>query len=180
MAQALTNILYGDINPSGKLPVTYPNQPNEQHFSQEQYPGVNHTVNYSEKLNMGYRWYDFHKIEPAYPFGHGLSYTQFDYKNNTLGVSSNKSISLSVQNTGNRFGKEVVQMYLGFPEKSNEPPRLLKGFQKIGLGPNEQKIVQFDLRDRDLSIWNSESHNWEVQTGDFTVYIGSSSRDIRA
>jgi len=79
-----------------------------------------------------------------------------------LGISSNKSISLSVQNTGNRFGKEIVQMYLGFPEKSNEPPRLLKGFQKIGLGPNEQKIVQFDLRDRDLSIWNSESHNWEV------------------
>lgn len=77
---------------------------------------------------MGYRWYDSQNVNPAYPFGHGLSYTNFDYKNETLGVSANKTVSLSIQNNGTRQGKEVVQLYLGFPASAGEPPKLLKGF----------------------------------------------------
>lgn len=117
-------------------------------------------MSYSEKLNMGYRWYDAHEINPAYPFGHGLSYTQFAYQNNTIGIAPNRSVSLNVQNTGSRYGKEVVQLYLGFPAAAGEPPKLLKGFHKIGLGAGEQQTVQFDLRDRDLSIWNADAHEW--------------------
>ena len=117
--------------------MTFPNEENEQHFTKEQYPGINNTIKFSEKLNMGYRWYDSHNVEPAYPFGHGLSYTTFDYKNETLGVSANKTVSLSVMNNGTRPGKEVVQLYLGFPASAGEPPKLLKGFQKISLMPGE-------------------------------------------
>lgn len=161
---------------------------------------------YSERLKVGYRWFDTHNETPAFPFGHGLSYTSFDYS--ALQTSSH-SISVKVKNNGTRPGAEVAQLYLGFPPHSGalewsgvrkrmwhnsmslcviachcvagEPPRVLKGFVKTAvLGAGESKSVHFPLRERDLSIWDVKTHNWAQQSGEFKVYVGASSRDIRA
>jgi len=176
MAASLLNVIYGDVNPSGKLPVSFYNTENDMGITQEQYPGVDSTSTYTEKLETGYRWFDAHDVEPLYPFGHGLSYTDFKY--NLLYINDRK-VSVYVTNTGKRVGKEVVQLYVGFPVEAGEPPKLLKGFDKIELQENEAKRVEFDLRDRDLSIWDVETHDWKLVEGDFKIYVGSSNRDIR-
>ena len=126
---------------------------------------------------MGYRWYDHHQVEPAYPFGHGLSYTSFEY--GEIQFNSDGPY-LNVINTGDAKGKEVIQLYIGFPEGYGEPPKLLKGFSKVELAPNESKFVAFNVTQRDLSFWDVESHGWQEATGTFSFLIGSSSRDIRA
>lgn len=137
MAEAVFNIIEGKKNPSGKLPITMPHSYNEQKMTDEQYPGVNQngtacefttewvgdcTRTYTEKLLMGYRWYDFHKVEPLYPFGHGLSYTKFDYDAKSL-EAKDREVQIEVSNSGDVQGKEVVQLYIGFPEYCLEPPR---------------------------------------------------------
>jgi beta-glucosidase len=111
-----------------------------------------------------------------YPFGHGLSYTTFDYKQVQV---QGRKVTVDVENSGKVHGKEVVQLYLGFPKEAGEPPKLLKGFSKIALEANEKKTAEFELRDRDLSIWDVETHAWKLVKGEFDIYIGSSSRDIR-
>ena len=125
---------------------------------------------------MGYRWYDAHNVTPAYPFGHGLSYTSFEYSDIKV---VDRTITCSIKNTGQVFGKEIAQLYVGFPSQSGEPPKLLKGFTKLSLKPGETQVASFKLRDRDLSIWNVDVHNQELQSGQFEVYIGASNRDIR-
>jgi len=130
MAPALLNVIYGDVNPSGKLPVSFYNTENDEGITQEQYPGVDSTSTYTEKLETGYRWFDAHDVEPLYPFGHGLSYTEFMY--DCLKVNDRR-VTVYVTNTGKRSGKEVVQLYVGFPEEAGEPPKLLKGFTKVEL-----------------------------------------------
>ena len=183
------DIIEGRVNPSGKLPVTFPNVPNEQNMTVEQFPGVNNISHYSEGLFMGYRWYDKHNVNPAFPFGHGLTYTQFKYEAESLRIDdmisatkdhAKKKVRILVQNTGSKPGKEVVQLYLGFPEGSQEPPKILKGFSKIELKPQEKKFVEFILREQDMSVWDVQDHRWQQQQGTFKVFIGSSSRDIRA
>jgi beta-glucosidase len=116
---------------------------------------------------FGYRWYDYYSQEPAFPFGHGLSYSEFEYQNlhvNGRNVSidiTNKSTSRFKNESKLRTGKEVVQLYLGFPSiVTGTPPKQLKGFEKISLLPQETKTVVFTLRDRDLSIWDVETHGW--------------------
>jgi len=128
---------------------------------------------------MGYRWYDFHNVEPMYPFGHGLSYTTFKYDAESLKVED-RNVSITVTNSGKLTGKEVVQLYVGFPEEAGEPPQMLKGFKKIELDPRQSTTVEFTLRDRDLSIWDVDTHDWSLVSGDFKIFVGSSSRDIRA
>ena len=137
-AESVVDILEGKVNPSGKLPETMPMTAFDQKMTVDQFPGINGTSQFSEKLEMGYRFYDAHNITPAYPFGHGLSYTQFKYDRDSLKVadtSSAKSVSIKVKNIGKMKGKEVVQLYLGFPKSAGEPPKLLKGFKKIDLAP---------------------------------------------
>ena len=179
---AIADILFGKTNPSARLPITLPNVANETQMSDAQWPGlpVKDPVEavYSEKLLVGYRYYDAHKLEftTGFPFGHGLSYTTFDYSD----VKASKTeVTFTVENSGAVAGAEVPQLYLGFPAASGEPPKQLKGFEKVKLAPGASATVTFPLDDRSLSIWDVVTHDWAVQKGTFSVMVGSSSRDIR-
>jgi len=179
---AIAGILFGDVNPSGKLPLTFPKNENDTHLTTpEQFPGVNKTVNYSERLLIGYRWHLEKKIDPLYPFGHGLSYTTFEYSNLNAKVQTKNKINVTfnLKNSGKVFGKEVVQLYLGFPEDAKEPPRILKGFKKVSLKSQQIESIQMDLFTDSFSIWDEKLHNWRQIVGEFDLYIGSSSYDIR-
>jgi beta-glucosidase len=145
------------------------------------YPGDGMTVNYSEGVLVGYRWYDTRGQKPLFPFGYGLSYTTFQYYDlqvdNTLGGDA--VIKMSVKNTGKREGADVVQLYLGFPEAAGEPPKQLKGFEKVMLKPGESKVVTMKLDKDSFAAWDPEIHAWKVYAGSYTVMVGSSSRHIR-
>lgn len=176
VGNALADVLWGDVNPSGRLPLTMPNKNNEIGFSNEQYPGVNGHANYTERLLVGYRWYDQNKVTPNFPFGHGLSYTEFTYSN--LRIEADM-IQCKVKNTGKFDGAEVAQLYLTFPVSAGEPPMQLKGFKKVFIAAGSSATVKFPIRDRDLSIWDITSHGWKKLSGDFGVNVGASSRDIK-
>ena len=176
-------MLLGNVNPSGKLPITFPNRENETDFSPAQWPGLpdptNPTyANYTEKLLVGYRFYDHHQIEftTGFPFGHGLSYTSFDYSELT---TTGEQIHFTIENTGKVAGAEVAQVYFGFPDSAGEPPRQLKGFEKVFLEPGAKKKVTVKVAKRDKSIFDVEKMGWSVVSGDFQVFVGSSSRDTR-
>jgi len=181
MGCALQSVLFGDVNPAGRLPVSFPRDEDDtwlQH--RKQYPGILKQSDYSEKLLVGYRWYDAQDINPLFPFGHGLSYTQFTYSNLVLDCSaSNLIVTVDLVNDGPVTGAEVVQLYVSFPESAGEPPKQLKGFYKLLLRPNQRKGAAFTLTKRDLSIWSVEKHGWEVVKGQFEVQVGASSRDVR-
>jgi beta-glucosidase len=179
---SIARILFGDVNPSGRLAMTFP--ANDQqgpgaHFLD--YPGDGMTVNYSEGVLVGYRWYDAKNQDPLFPFGFGLSYTTFSYED--LEVERNgvikSAVKVRITNTGTRKGAEVVQLYLGFPAAAEEPPRQLKGFEKILLEPGESKIVTFKLDMHSMAVWDTGRHSWVVHPGVYSVMVGSGSRDIR-
>jgi beta-glucosidase len=177
VGNALADVLSGDVNPTARLPLTFPNVENEVNFSRAAYPGVNTISVYEEKLEVGYRWYGAHGVVPRWPFGHGLSYTRFAYSKLQASASA---VSVDVANTGRVAGAEVAQLYLGFPKTAGEPPRQLKGFQKTAvLHPGETATVRFPLSDRDLSIWDDVQHRWAKQAGTFQVFVGASSGDVR-
>jgi beta-glucosidase len=130
---------------------------------------------YDEKLLLGYRWYDTHKVVPAFPFGHGQSYTTFNYSDLQVNTSA---ASFTVTNSGTRLGSEVAQLYLTFPPFAREPPQQLKGFSKVGpLKPGEAHRVSIALTSRSFSVWSVEQHSWVVVSGEFGVAVGGSSRD---
>jgi beta-glucosidase len=171
---AIADVLFGNVNPSAKLPLTMPNKENEIEFSQEQYPGVNLTAVYSEKLLIGYRWYNANNIQPKFAFGFGLSYTKFQYSK--IQVMPHSTISFQLSNVGSYNGSEVCQLYLSFPDHAQEPPKLLKDFQKVFLLAGQTTTVSFALDPQDFSVWADISlHDWRVATGTFTVFIGPSS-----
>jgi len=177
---AIADVLFGDVNPSARTPVTFPKNATQTPLkTPQQYPGVGGVVTYSEGLLVGYRWYDAKNETPLYPFGFGLSYTQFRYTN--LKVISNAFIYVSVQvtNIGSVDGAEVAQLYLGYPLSAAEPPRVLRGFQKIFLTAGETGTVTFDGVEKP-TIWDVNSHQWQPVGGTFTIFVGASSRDIRA
>jgi beta-glucosidase len=180
---AIAAVLFGDINPSGKLPMTFPKQASDvpAHTSQ-QYPGVNGTAQYSEGVFVGYRYYDANHITPLFPFGHGLSYTTFSYSNLSVTPASGAiSVSLDVTNTGSRAGAEVVQLYVGIPSSTSipEPPEQLKGFLKVSLSPGQTSHITFPLPTSALAYWDVNTHGWVVQKGTYQIMLGSSSSDIR-
>jgi beta-glucosidase len=181
---ALAAILYGDANPSGRLPNTlaanrddYPDAGN--------FPGKNHQVNYAESIYVGYRHFDKAGIQPLFPFGFGLSYTKFDYKNlklsdAQLAPDGSLTASVEISNTGARAGADVVQLYVrDLDPKVDKPVRELKGFSKVALQPGESKTVQFRLTPRDLAYFDVAGHQWKAAAGGYEVGIGASSRDIR-
>jgi len=178
---ALANVLFGAFNPSAKLPVTFPANENDW-FSGNvtQYPGVNGVMLYSEGLLVGYKWYDAKGITPLWPFGHGLSYTTFEYTNLQVqgSIWDELYVTCSISNTGSVWGSEVAQLYLGFPESAGEPPKLLRGFEKLSIAPGSTQQALFNLDVSSISIWQLEK-NWVPINGTFTIYIGASSRDIR-
>jgi beta-glucosidase len=181
---AIASILFGDTNPSGKLPVTFPaNASDLPASSLEQWTGLNGRVLYSEGLNVGYRWYDARKIAPLFPFGYGLSYTTFKYSGLTIRPSKAldgvASVGLTVTNSGARAGSEVVQLYVGDPATAGEPPQQLKGFQKVYLKAGQSRQVEFALGQQDFAHWDTGVHAWSVSPGQYQIGIGSSSRDVR-
>ncbi|HTQ49591.1 MAG TPA: glycoside hydrolase family 3 C-terminal domain-containing protein [Candidatus Acidoferrales bacterium] len=180
---ALAQVLFGDVNPSGKLPVSIPPSSSQVPTSTTaQWPGINGHATYSEGLEIGYRWYDTNNVAPLFAFGYGLSYTAFGYSNLTVSAvspSGQVQIGFDLTNTGGRTGAEVPQLYLGFPAAASEPPKQLKGFQKISLSPGQTQHVTFNLDWEDLAIWNPVARGWIVTPGSFQVMVGASSRDLR-
>ncbi|WP_073926956.1 beta-glucosidase [Streptomyces sp. CB03911] len=177
---AIASLLYGDVNFSGQLPVTFPKSLADVPASTTaQWPGQNGTVQYSEGVNVGYRWYDAKNKEPLYPFGYGLSYTTFGYSGLTVSApdaAGNVAVGFDVSNTGTRAGSEVAQVYVGQPAASGEPPKNLRGFQKVALDPGQTKHVSLTLDARSFQYW---SGSWTTAAGTHTVSVGSSSRDLR-
>jgi len=172
---ALADVIFGGVSPSAKLPLTFPAAENEVNFTQADWPGVGkHVATYSERLLIGYRWYDAHGVEPAFPFGHGLTYSTF-----SLGglVAAADGVSVVVTNTGAAAATETVQLYLRFPAAAGEPPKQLKGFAKVQLPPKAQGKVHLPLSARDRSVWDVGTHAWVEAKGDFVVFVGTSSRD---
>jgi beta-glucosidase len=179
---AIASVLFGDVNPSGKLPITFPVEQSQIPVNTpEQYPGVNKEGQYSEKLLVGYRWYDAKNVQPLFPFGHGLSYTAFSYSNLKISGNVNSTITVNadVKNSGQVPGAEVAQLYIGFPQSAGEPPKQLKGFRKVLLQPGQTQTLSFLLQAQNLSIWDVTVHNWKLVRGTFGVFVGSSSRDLR-
>jgi beta-glucosidase len=183
MGNALADVLYGDVNPSGRLPLTFPSVENEVNFTKSQWPGLPVPTglerHYTEKLEVGYRWYDANGVSPKFAFGHGLSYTAFEYSG--LSVSSSSlQVTFTVKNAGTAPGAEVAQMYVGYPSSAGEPPQVLRGFLKTGtLAVGSSQTITFTLSSGDLSTWDATQHGWSPVQGTFQVYVGASSRDIR-
>ena len=181
---ALAAILFGDANPSGKLPVTLPKR-YEDNPAAANYPGKDLEVNYAEGIYVGYRYYDTKKVEPQFPFGFGLSYTKFEYSALVVGperITRDETIhvGLTVRNTGNRAGAEVVQLYVHDGDaKIDRPVHELKGFSRVELKPGEAKTVRFTLDRAALSYWDPAKKAWTADPGRFQIEVGASSRDIR-
>jgi beta-glucosidase len=191
---AVADLLFGLANPSGKLPASFPvNAGDVPAHTPEQYPGVIvngvPTATYSEGLQIGYRWYDAQGIQPLFPFGFGLSYTSFVISN--VEVTPRLSdgthpilVQFFVENTGNRAGAEVAQVYFGLPASTAEPPKRLVAFAKVPLEPGEKARVQLAIdpaaSNHPLSYWDSNSGDWVTADGDYAIYVGSSSADIAA
>ena len=177
---AIADVLFGDVNPSGKLPTTFPKrlQDNPAYIN---YPGENGQVYYGEGLFVGYRYYDKKDIAPLFPFGYGLSYTTFAYRNLVLDATGDViRVSVDVQNTGHRAGKEIVQVYVrDVQSRLVRPEKELKAFAKIALEPGETKTVTFTLDQEALSYYDPAVKGWVAEAGEFEVLVGSSSRDIR-
>ena len=182
---AQINILFGKANPSGKLAETFPLRL-EDTPCYLTFPGNGRTCLYSEGIFVGYRWYDTRKMPVLFPFGHGLSYTSFEYSNLTLSKTTFKDsdgveVSITVKNTGSVEGKEVVQLYVS--DKTGveiRPEKELKGFEKVNLKPGESKEVCFKLDSRSFAYWNTDTKNWYAPSGKYIISVGASSRDIRA
>lgn len=182
---AIADVLSGQVNPSGKLPFTFPVKLEDNgahHFGQISYPGDSIREEYKEDILVGYRWHDTKKIAPQFAFGHGLSYTTFRYgkpslSSKTMATDGSLTVSIDVTNTGQREGKEVVQLYIGDDQCSVlRPLKELKHFEKIALQPGETRAVTFTLTPQDLQFYDN---GWKTEQGKFTVFIGSSSQDIR-
>jgi len=187
---AVAAVLFGEVNPSGKLPLTFPRQLADLPANTpEQYPGVDGLVKYSEGVFVGYRHFDEDSIKPLFPFGFGLSYTTFAYKHllvtpRMLSLKDNSkqavTVALDVTNTGKRAGKEVVELYLGIPSTSTvpQPPEQLKAFAKVALEPGETRHVVLKLDGHSMAYWDTASHGWTIIPGTYRVMVGSSSRNI--
>lgn len=180
---AIANVLFGKVNPSGKLPFTFPKKL-EDNPTYGNYPGAEGVVRYAEGIFVGYRYYDSKNVEPLFSFGHGLSYTTFKYSDLKIdgkidsGLKIN--VSLNLENTGSRAGAEVVQLYVRDVASSVErPQKELKAFRKVSLSPGEKQNVAFTLTERDLAFYNPERSRWTAEPGEFEILVGSGSRDIR-
>lgn len=181
---AVVDLLYGNTNPSGKLAETYPVSL-DINPSYNNFPGARRSVEYREGLYIGYRYYDTAKKDVLFPFGFGLSYTSFEYSGLKLSKKSIKDtdtleVSVKVKNTGAVAGAETVQFYVKDVESTAyRPEKELKGFRKVFLEPGEEKTVIVTLDKRSFAYFNTEINDWHVETGDFTILCGASSRDIR-
>ena len=194
-AQAVAAILFGKVNPSGKLPITFPRSEAELPHPVEtkQPPGpltpvpgipgykVNakiFDVSYSEGLKVGYKWFDAENKTPLFPFGFGLSYTTFAYSGLKVTHGNAVHISFTVRNTGHRAGQEIAEIYVTLPAGAQEPPRRLVAWKKVELAPGESKAVSVSVPPLYLSIFNVGRDNWQLVPGRYKIWAGGSERDL--
>ncbi len=193
--QAIANILFGTVNPSGKLPITFAKSeadlPHKTIFGLTETTGngglPEHWVaqekkssfpaDYSEGVRFGYKWFDSEHKEPLFAFGHGLSYTNYTYSGLSAEVA-NKTATFTVKNTGQRAGTEVAELYAQLPSASGENFRRLVAWKRVPLNPGESKQVTFDLDTLYFSVWDDASDSWKLLNGEYTLSAGPSSRDL--
>jgi beta-glucosidase len=187
--QAIANLLFGRVNPSGKLAVTFPASDADLPHPVLQAPAGKRPgpidglifplppfpVNYSEGLKVGYKWFDAENKQPAFPFGFGLSYTTFAYSNLQVTGSSSLALNFVVKNTGDRAGREIAQVYLSFPSSAGEPPKRLIGWRRINLDPGESKTITMTIDPLYLSVFDGAEDKWEIPAGEYKVMAGPSS-----
>jgi beta-glucosidase len=178
---ALASVLFGKTDPGGHLPVTFPASLSQVPASTTaQFPGNGTTVQYSEGIDVGYRWYDAKGITPLFPFGYGLSYTTFAFSHLSVSRSvvdgtQDVRVSATVTNTGKVAGSEVAQLYLSDPAASGEPPRQLVGYQRVSLAPGASARVSFRVTPQHESWWSDSANGWTQTAGQYKVYVGDSS-----
>lgn len=186
---AIANIVSGDVNPSGKLPFSFPKkiEDNAAHsFGTMSYPGDGKKQEYMEDILVGYRWFDTKKIAPLFPFGYGLSYTTFEYgkiSTDKKEYASNETIKLSftLKNTGKTAGAEIAQIYMSQPKASViRPVKELKSFKKVFLSAGETRTVELEVKVQDMAFYNDKTHAWEVEPGEFVLCNASSSADVKS
>jgi beta-glucosidase len=180
---AVAALLFGKVNPSGKLPMTFPKAEDETPVhTPQQYPGVNGTAVYSEGLQVGYRWYDAQNITPLFPFGFGLSYATFRFTK--LNAPSRATpdepfrVAVDLTNVGSREGADVVQVYVASPASAGEPRKQLRGFAKVAIKPGEARHVVIKLDPRAFSIWDTKANRWTVVPGRYQIFVGDSLRNL--
>ena len=193
-AEAIANILFGDVNPSGKLVLSFPRSEADLPRPVLQGPppppagqkldaniltrDTFFDVNYSEGMKVGYRWYDAENKDPLFPFGFGLSYSSFAYAKLRVDSARQVSVVFTLKNTSDRAGAEVAQVYLGLPASAGEPPKRLAGWKKVKLGPGETQEVTVSIAARSLAIFDDARNVWEIVPGEYRVFVGGSSREI--
>jgi len=189
-SEAIANIIFGDVNPSGKLPVTFPKAledtphptlaglkyvpENELHYVHKEFPPFD--ANYDEGLKVGYKWYEAGSKAPLFPFGFGLSYTTYAYSSITATPGKELTVTFQIANTGNRAGAEVAQVYALLPASAGEPFKRLIGWEKVQLAKGESKMVTVSVDAQYLSIFDVKKNAWELVPGDYKVYVGGSSQ----
>jgi beta-glucosidase len=182
--QAIADVVFGDANPSGRLPFSFINEW-KQSPAYGNYPGENLHVKYAEGIYVGYRYFDKNNIAPQYPFGYGLSYTRFGYSDLTISPakassSSQFTVTLRLRNEGKRTGAEVVQLYVHDGHSSvDRPVKELKAFRRVQLSPGQSANLSFTLNASALSYYSTKKKDWIAEPGTFEVLVGASSRDIR-
>ena len=175
-AGAMLDVLTGKENPSGRLSETYPIR-YEDTPAFRNFPSTERNSEYRESIFVGYRYYDTSKVRVQYPFGYGLSYTEFTYSDLKV---TDQGAEFVIANTGSMDGAEVAQLYVGAPNKRIfRPDKELKGFQKVFLKAGEQKKVTIPFDDKTFRYWNTKTNSWEIEAGEYTVYIGANVADIR-
>ena len=176
--QSLLDLLSGQVDPSGKLPVTFPASPTlRPDVTEAAYGGLQGRVDYSDDINVGYRWYEANQVEPAFSFGYGLSYTTFGFSDLSAQTTARGGIAVTatVTNTGKVRGADVVQCYVGDPSSTGEPARQLRGFERVDLAPGASQVVHLKLTPGDLAVWDTPSGSWIVTAGTYDLRVGDGS-----
>jgi beta-glucosidase len=182
VGNAMAALIFGTVNPSGKLPVTFPASLSQVPAqTTAQWPGTSAGVSYSEGVDIGYRWYQSANITPQFAFGYGLSYTTFSFSNLNVGAfnaNGQATVTATITNTGSKAGADVAQMYVGDPAASQDPPEQLKGFQRVTLNPGASATVSFPLTIHDLASFSPTASAWEAQAGSYSIKVGDASSSL--
>ena len=195
-AEAVANVIFGDVNPSAKLPITFPrSEADLPHPTIVKPPKVTRDANrqgwkriaaglpafqvtYDEGVKVGYKWYDAQNKPVLFPFGYGLSYTTYSYSNLHVTLGNNPHVSFTVTNTGNRAGAEIAEVYASLPAAAAEPPKRLVGWNKVTLNAGESKEVAVEIDPKYLSIFNVEQNGWQLLPGEYGFMVGGSSQSL--